>query len=1564
MKGKGDMGIFCFRKKNSFKFFLKIFLLLGLFLIFSSSGYGESPDFPDTQGTAKLITPSLTPITGRAGWNDEDWFKFTITETKWIVVCLQETGGGEVFMQLQGQSGNFLDVYEGENHTSSGYIYESTFYDDEGFIKVRLRPGTYYIRLYYAPRYDAADYRLYLLDTKETPDFADSSGSSTSLGDITSTQYSGIVDGEKGYNSIDSGDDNEHDWLTFNITSPGQITIDVKELGGEQFLVFMDNTQNGDNIGNIINGNLGYYGSKVAVREDTNYDKRAYIKAKLSPGTFYLYIYNQTSGRSDYRSLASLDISFTKDQTDWYQDADNDGYGCSPGSSSVCQVITQNDKPDGYVSNSLDCDDSDATIKPGASEACNGKDDNCNGQVDEGLPQTMFYRDADGDGYGDPNQFISSCLQPDGFVSDNTDCNDNNPGINPGAFDSCSTSIDENCSGSNDDCSNEPEFCANLADIPLETQVEQPSPLLMILVDDSGSMEWDVLCPENSGKFAGNGYVSSVKRNWKSQWNGYNGIYYDPNLDYVPWPDSSIKSYSNADTDYPLNHPNSSSSRGLNSTFYTFGSKKIVYAHYYAWSSSAGKPYLINITGNNGSYSVVYYRVSQQWSGNANYAYISGLTKVSGSSVPDDVKVKRSASEERQNFANWYQYYRTRQLTALSALAQVIDNSEKIKIGLHTLNHGNGINMIAPRLAKDYKKAILKDLYKIDADGGTPLRTALKAVGEMYSNESNSPYEGADKGGFCQQAYTIVMTDGYYNGSSPGVGNADGDNNTLFDGSPYSDPYSNTLADVAMHYYERDLNSNLSNNVTTNARDQNTGQHMVTYTISFGLKGHYDPAAYDCPDNCPTWLGNSNNSSKIDDLWHAAVNGRGEFLAANNAQQLASTLEKLLNAIKDRAGSGASVSLNTQKLEAGTRIYQGSYDSSKWAGDLKAYSVNSSSGDVNSTPLWSASEKLGQRYTNNHNFYQTRKIYSFNTETNTGIELKYASLSSSQQISFGSDAVKIINYIKGDRSNEIKKGGGFRDRDSILGDIVHSSPILYKNKLFVGANDGMFHCFDAATGEEIFAYVPGFLFKYSRLKSLADPDYIHKYFVDNTPFITELKNGKSMLVSGLGKGGKGYFALDISSVVDSSDSTSFISSNVKWEYPDSTTPSDEVKNMGYSFSQATILKTNDESIGEAVFFGNGYDSENGRAALFIVNTNGDLLKMLDTKVGGTGSSDCNGLSSPSYVDTNFDGKVDIVYAGDMQGNIWKFDVSDTDYNNWTISYKNSSGDPKPLFQAKDASGNKQKITSKIAIARHCSANKKGYIVVFGTGSFNSVSDFDDSKIQSIYGIWDWEEEWKSLKQQTGSSIDISTKYYGAFESSGLKRTLSNISGNSYFSTPPVELTLIEQSVKSLSSNGNWELTSDYSINWFSPKDYHRVKNDGKSYGGGAHVGWYINLVKSGERVVADPTIRGGNVIIVTLDPSRSPCQTGGNSYLRILNVCNGGSPGIIFDTDDDGSFDDENLNQIPGLSGPPNVLKLDDIYYRPAILSNDPFDLLYLGNKNPTKIQAEDMGFIYWKIAE
>ncbi len=1256
---------------------------------------------------------------------------------------------------------------------------------------------------------------------------------------------------------------------------------------------------------------------------------------------------------------------------DCYIDSDGDTYGDPEGETDDYSFGSH--CPDGFVDNNDDCQDAvefvegdvtyyGADFNPDAVEVCDGLDNDCDGSVDEGLAVSTYYQDGDGDTYGNPDVHMDACAVPANFVEDHTDCDDTNADIHPGAYDICENSVDEDCNGEDRDCGDIASVCADLSNVPLETQVEAAPPIVMLLMDDSGSMDWSLLCPEKGGKFIiGNSDYEDyddVEEYWHSQYWGYNGVYYNPDLDYSPWPDTNTATYDDADMDDPKSHPKESGTRDLNSRFDSFDGVNVCWAHYYVWSSTEEAPYMINITGSGGSYSLDYYKVSD-CNGDCSSAHVTIDDFESDDSPPDDVITGRTAAQERQNFANWYQYYRTRQLTAISAMANMVNSVQGMKIGLHTLNHNNDINMIAPRLVDTNRGVILDDLYNVGAAHGTPLRNALKAVGEYYASGEDSPYSDSNNGGQCQQAYCIMMTDGYYNGSDPSsVGNQDADTaGNPYDGGEFADTYSDTLADVAMKYYKNDLKTNLVNVVPTSADDLATHQHMVTYSISFGMEGVYDPDDYsNCPlgvDSCPDWPDvdeDSEDKRSITDLWHAAVNGRGKFMKANNAQQLAYALIALMQDVSKREGSGASVAVNSHELKQGTKMYQGTYNSAGWSGDLKAYPLNSD-GSVAQTPVWAAAHVLDARVTSSG--HGDRHIYTFGR---VGLEFTSAnidSLTTEQQNFLGADAtarINLVNFIRGDFSNDKNHNGGLRARVTRLGDIVHSEPKYIKGYLYVGANDGMLHVFNASNGQEVFAYVPGFV--YPNLEELANPDYTHRYFVDLSPFLGYDANDDVLLIGGLGKGGKGYFCLNI----DINNPGSFTAADVKWEYPNADSSSDEKDNMGFSFSEPVIIET--ENAGLKLIFGNGYDSANARAVLYVLDPTdpSDTPKMIDTGYGSPNpaSNNCNGLSTPVFIDSNINGKADFAYAGDLRGNVWKFDISSANVDDWAVAYQDGNGDPQPLFQARDDSGNPQPITTRLTVKAHCVRGYSGYMVVFGTGKFNASGDFTDSSTQAIYGIWDWAAEWV---EEGGTGPD---KYFGSFNNPNTGN-LSNLSENTVLSGVGEVLTLLSQSSPETTVTylGNeWGVTSSNEINWFNVRAF-IADPDGYADdpNAGFDVGWYYSLDGNGERVIADPVLWLGYALFVSQVPAENMCQVGGTAYLTALNFCTGAAPDEpLFDADNDNDIDENDTLDDEKI---PNRLTLEDfITYSPTMIE----DRIYFGPAEDYMVESYLSGVLFWRF--
>jgi type IV pilus assembly protein PilY1 len=761
-----------------------------------------------------------------------------------------------------------------------------------------------------------------------------------------------------------------------------------------------------------------------------------------------------------------------------------------------------------------------------------------------------------------------------------------------------------------------------------------------------------------------------------------------------------------------------------------------------------------------------------------------------------------------------------------------------------------------------------------------------------------------------------------------------------------------------MYYYENDLDSSLDDRVPVSPEDDATHQHLVTYSVTFGVTGNLDPDDYDFESGIyPTWPSPINDDTeRIDDMWHAAVNGRGLFMSSNNPEELVEAFVAVMANIESRIGSAASVSVNGDELygsiAADVHMFQSSYTSDGWSGDVKGYTIDETTGEVNtSTPLFSTATVLeGMTYDN-------RIIATYDGAS--GIPFREGNLTATQKGQLTSDPSEVtdlVNFLRGDYSNDQLNGGPYRSRNLKMGDVVHSSPLFEDDVLYTGANDGMVHAFAAVdsgsivAGQEIFAYIPNLVF--DNLKNLSVPGYSHLFYVDETPAVvdTTISGVATLLVGGLGKGGKGYYALNVSDPF-SITSESTLAGNVLWEYPDSGTPSSEIDDMGYSFSAPAIVGSNDTSNAEwIVLFGNGYNSTDGYAKLVILDaTDGTLIRSIDTGIGS-----CNGLSSPVPIDYNYDNKVDYVYAGDLKGNLWKFDLTDSDYNNWEVAYADS-GTPKPLFTAQGPGNIPQPITTKPDVMQHC--EKHGYIVVFGTGRYLGDSDFTNTEVQSIYGVWDY-----------GDAHDDS-EYPGTFDRSGAIPVLSNLSGVTFLKQEIIPSTEADTNFWTVSGNRVRVLTNSIGdlVNPWETVD--ETSPDTGNPDPIKIAGWYFDLPVTGERVPSDLLIRDAKVIVATFTPEQNPCGTGGESVIMEMDACSGGRTSEPqLDINDDGLINADDLINIGTEEDPiwvaPTGIEKPGRLLPPAILIMDDIELKYFSTNVGTIVtqreKAVKIGVTHW----
>ena len=894
----------------------------------------------------------------------------------------------------------------------------------------------------------------------------------------------------------------------------------------------------------------------------------------------------------------------------------------------------------------------------------------------------------------------------------------------------------------------------------------------------------------------------------------------------------------------------------------------------------------------------------------------------------------------QENYANWYTYYRKREYVAKRAMSEVAWNSNN-RIGLATLhNNHSGGSPITDMTNNTNKLNLLDDLGQVFSTGGTPLRRLLRNIGRYYDAAGNnsdhsalgftnsSPILSQANGGECQQNFTVLFSDGFWNGGSPSVGNNDADGAGQWDGGSHADTFSETLADVAMLYYETDLNTSLANLVKPiPGVDENEAQHMTTFTVAFGVTGsdpnlpgigtnvNYDRAtAFAWPD--PT---DTEDNERIDDMVHAAWNGRGQFLGAQNPDDLIGSLESVLAAIDDRVGTASAVTFNSNELEAGTQLFLTQFNTENWSGDMLAFDLDTN-GNIQVPEAWSVASSLDGR--TDTAVINDRVIYMY--DGTDGKTLLWGNLTTAQRDDFRTNpdgtleaspftvAQKRLDHFRGDRSEEVGTTGAthnLRARGSRLGDIVHSGPLFVstpdesfpdidpfgvagkrysqfkaaqasrKGVVYLGANDGMVHAFDTtASGAEIMAYAPSALFASGSgpdgMHYLSDPNYVHNYYVDATLNVGDAfvyttsgggvgsRNWTTLLTGGLRGGGKGVFALDITDPSFSNNNTD-AASHVLWEFNESDAlhGTSGLSQLGFTFSKPKIARMKNGKW--AVIFGNGYNSDHGEASLIILFIeegldgtwgSGDFV-IIPTGVGN--SSNQNGLSETTLVDLDGDKVLDYVYAGDIMGNLWAFDLTDTSTSSWDVAHQ-SGGTPIPLFTATDAvpqtGGTVQQITVKAAITRTeptTPTNLPNVLVIFGTGQYLTNGDPANADPQSLYGVWDAGQGNLQKNRLVQQVLTTDT------------------------STTPEKRTATDNVVA-------------YADTGLSTGVY----------------GWYIDLPATRERVVIDPVILGDQVLFGSIIPDANACAAGGDGWIMVLDTENGGEPtGGGIDVNADGMFD-------------------------------------------------------------
>jgi type IV pilus assembly protein PilY1 len=611
------------------------------------------------------------------------------------------------------------------------------------------------------------------------------------------------------------------------------------------------------------------------------------------------------------------------------------------------------------------------------------------------------------------------------------------------------------------------------------------------------------------------------------------------------------------------------------------------------------------------------------------------------------------------------------------------------------------------------------------------------------------------------------------------------------------------------------------------------------------------------------------------------------YFPANSPAAVTADLQVIITKILAATQSVASAAVNSTGLNTNSVVYQSQFLTSDtfqdWDGNLFAFAI-ASDGKVDttaSTALWSAATQLQAQ-----NWDTGRFIATWDPTLNAGIPFRWhghqgighdailgPELTTFAPDTHGSD---VLNFLRGDNSLEVPPNGSgqFRDRTHRLGDIVSSDPLYVgapsaanqtpsyvtfaaanaarRPVIYVGANDGMLHAFDATDsalaapspfagsttgGNELFAYIPRGVF--ANLVNLVNPYYnaVHQYFVNGSPQASDVQFADSswhtVLVGTEGAGGNSVFALDVTSPDSITGSEAAVASAVLWDFID--------PDMGLGFSTPAIASTR---VGWTVFVGNGYNTPTQKPFLFALNAQSgatvskiDLCAAVPTACNLAAS---NGLSTVIAVNSGgqLAGYANIVYAGDLQGNLWRVDVSNANPALWTVTV---------LFQARDPLGNPQPITnSPVASLNPRYPQILGTMVFFATGELLGLQDLANRNVQTIYGIYD------------------PPATYATPLTSPVPRPLPG---------PPPGGPLIQQTLSVSTSNGQVVVDTSNTVSIPTNK------------------GWYVDLtLNSGERIITDPRLESGGVLVLTsYVPSIDPCSAGGSSYLYMINYATGGS---------------------------------------------------------------------------
>ncbi len=791
---------------------------------------------------------------------------------------------------------------------------------------------------------------------------------------------------------------------------------------------------------------------------------------------------------------------------------------------------------------------------------------------------------------------------------------------------------------------------------------------------------------------------------------------------------------------------------------------------------------------------------------------------------------------EMTNYANWFAYYRTRiQAVKTVTSATFVELDAKYRVGFHAMFSLPSFLNVADFDNTVQKPAWFSKLFGVTIPLGqeTPTLTSVARIGDYFLNGTHPQLSGSSDPIVlsCQQNFHMLFTDGFTNQNAlptTTVGNQDDIVPAsagllanpiigLTPGQPWPHPYredplasaSNALSDYALHYWVTDLRPSMPDNVpVTNtpplAADRYSAkwQHLNFAALSLGTAGKLPTGnqvatetalksgALQWPQPYPSV--NKPDNSGVDDLWHAAMNGHGDFVNADSIDEVKLGIGKILAGVTNLPGTRTSVGFVSNTFGASANfIYRVRFEQD-WSGSLAKIQIDPTTGvALVQPPTWNLSDQLTAVLTPTvakpTPWFTERRIVTMN-EAGVRVPFLWGNLGANQKDSLAPGkplkGQAILEFLRGNRSKEGEKVGQLRVRAGPLGDIVDSSPVYigppsapyldasdpgysgFKStfaarpaKLYVGANDGMLHVVDDVTGNETWAYVPTPLYRGASVplcqsipapavpcgtvagdaktglgalayQDGALPAFRHHYYVDLTPKIVDVdfnapsgNQWRTLLVGGMGKGGNRYYALD---VTDPSAVTTeaIAATQILWEFPP---VADTATDMGYTFGKPMIAKTRAFGGEWLVVVGTGYDNPSGAGKLYFLKAStGGVEKTMSTGAGSAGAP--AGLTHPAGYTQDFHNQLaEQIYAGDLLGELWRFDVSDPADTSWVTGQYASLTAPD--------TGRPQPVTTPPEIKIDVNNGIDRWVFV-GTGKLYDDSDLADPQLQTFYAFRD------------------------------------------------------------------------------------------------------------------------------------------------------------------------------------------------------------------------------------